>query len=82
MKRSLILSYFILISFTIFSGLIASFNYSILPKVGLILFLSVCKFLVVSFQFMELKKANSFWKGSLLLVLFLLMGIILFVKIS
>jgi hypothetical protein len=31
--------------------------------------LSVLKFLLVSFEFMELKKANAFWKVSLISVL-------------
>ena len=38
--------------------------------------ISAIKFLVVAFQFMELKNANSFWKVSLILVL---TGIILIV---
>jgi hypothetical protein len=44
----------------------------------LIIGLSAVKFLLISFKFMELKKANAFWKVSLISVLGLIvLGIIL-----
>lgn len=41
-----------------------------------ILALSGIKFLLVAFHFMELKKANVFWKVTLVFFLMLLIGII------
>ncbi|MGL2962801.1 cytochrome C oxidase subunit IV family protein [Flavobacterium sp. RSB2_4_14] len=46
-------------------------------KKVIILMLFSAKFLLVTFQFMELKKAHSFWKFSVLTILILLNFIII-----
>jgi len=48
--------------------------------VPLIMVLASFKFLLVAFQFMELKKAHAFWKISLILTLGLLVILIIGVK--
>jgi heme/copper-type cytochrome/quinol oxidase subunit 4 len=48
--------------------------------VSLIMGLSAIKFVLVAFQFMELKKANSFWKITLSLVLGLMVLLIISVQ--
>jgi heme/copper-type cytochrome/quinol oxidase subunit 4 len=79
MKKSLILTYGLLILLTIATALIS--NSTAIPKVvvGLIMGLSTIKFILVAFQFMELKKANSIWKVSLGLVLGLMVLLIVFI---
>lgn len=79
MKKSLVFTYGILILLTIATALIS--NSTGIPQVvvGLIMGLSAIKFLVVAFQFMELKKANSFWKVSLGFVLGLMVLLIVFI---
>ncbi len=46
----------------------------------LIMCLAAFKFLLVAFQFMELKKAHSFWKISLIITLGLLVVLIIGIK--
>jgi hypothetical protein len=48
--------------------------------VPLLMVLAVFKFLLVAFQFMELKKAHSFWKISLMVTLGLLIVVIIGLK--
>ncbi|PHR72536.1 MAG: hypothetical protein COA67_04630 [Lutibacter sp.] len=77
MKRKDILTLVILIVLTIVTGLFSKF-YSELKMVNsVILFLSGIKFLLVAFQFMELKKAHIFWKIILTSYLVLFCGIII-----
>ncbi|WNH14257.1 cytochrome C oxidase subunit IV family protein [Thalassobellus suaedae] len=61
MKNTATLTWVILIMLTITSALISKLEskYIVLT----ILILSALKFLGIAFQFMELKKANAFWKG-------------------
>jgi len=68
-----------LILLTITTALVSGF---IDLKVGVffILLLSAIKFVLVSFQFMELKKAHPFWKTMILLFLIVFMGILLIVN--
>ena len=47
---------------------------------ALIMVLAVFKFLLVAFQFMELKKAHSFWKISLIMTLGLIVVLIIGIK--
>jgi len=82
MKTAVIITYILLIFLTILSGLIASSPFSLLPRVSLLLLCCVCKFLLVAFQFMELKKAHSFWKYTLILFVILLFGLIIMIKIT
>jgi predicted transporter len=78
MKKTLLFTYGSLILLTISTALISNLVAVSGLAVGLIMGLSMFKFFLVSFQFMELKKANSFWKGSLIFVL----GVIFLVLIS
>jgi hypothetical protein len=78
MKKTLLFTYGFLILLTISTALISNLVAVSGLAVGLIMGLSMFKFFLVSFQFMELKKANSFWKGSLIFVL----GVIVLVLIS
>lgn len=79
MKKSLLFTYGILIFLTITTALVATSNEVSTLAVSLIMGLSAIKFILVAFQFMELKKGNSFWKVSLSLVLgVVLLSILLF----
>jgi hypothetical protein len=69
MKKTLFITYSLLIVLTASTALISSTMSVSSLAIILILGLSVLKFLLVSFEFMELKKANSLWKVSLVLVL-------------
>ena len=76
MKKKDIYTLGLLIILTIltafFSNNYSSFKYITLTILGL----SVIKFLLVAFNFMELKKANSFWKFLIIAFLILFVGII------
>jgi heme/copper-type cytochrome/quinol oxidase subunit 4 len=69
MKKTLFITYSLLIVLTASTALISSTMSVSSLTIILIMGLSVLKFLLVSFEFMELKKANSLWKVSLVLVL-------------
>ncbi len=62
MQKKDILTIVLLIVLTLITSIISGFY----NKLGIIYIVILClsgiKFLSVSFQFMELKKANSFWK--------------------
>jgi hypothetical protein len=78
MKKSLILVYGILVTLTLATAFIANSSLISSVVVALIMVLSAIKFLLVAFQFMELKKANLFWKVSLCLTVGLLFSLIVF----
>jgi len=80
MKKSLILIYGLLLIATMATSFIA--NSSVIREVvvALIMVLATFKFLLVAFQFMELKKAHSFWKISLILTLGLIVVLIIGIK--
>ncbi|MBP6758513.1 MAG: cytochrome C oxidase subunit IV family protein [Flavobacterium sp.] len=80
MKKSFIYTYILLLVLTISTALIASSSTISKGIVFLILGISAIKFLLVAFQFMELKKANSFWKISLILTSGLLLVLIIGLK--
>jgi hypothetical protein len=80
MKKSLIFVYGVLIALTIATALIANFMLVSPFVVSLIMGLAVFKFSLVTFQFMELKKANTFWKVSVTLTLGLIVLLIIFLK--
>jgi len=65
MKKSFIFTYAILLLLTLTTALIASSISIFQIAVVLILGISAIKFLLVAFQFMELKNGNFFWKISL-----------------
>ena len=76
MQKKDILTLVILIALTVVTSLISGFY----NKLGIITIAILClgaiKFLLVSFQFMELKKANSFWKILISTFLLVFIGII------
>lgn len=61
MKKSLVYSYIGLLVLTLLVAILASESISKLLVI-IITVLSLIKFWIVGFEFMELKKANSFWK--------------------
>lgn len=75
MKKQLFKVYITLLILTVLTAFLSNNNASKMVTLA-ILGISSVKFLVVAFQFMELKKANSFWKVSLSLFLVILIGII------
>ena len=72
MKKQLTFIYGILLAMTIITAFLTKFSINKTAVVA-ILFFSGIKFLLVAFHFMELKKANAFWKVivSLFLVVFI-----------
>jgi hypothetical protein len=66
----------LLILLTIITAIISVYYNNFQVVTIIILSLSGIKFLAVSFQFMELKKANSFWKILISTLLFVIIGII------
>lgn len=80
MKNSLILIYILLLIVIITTAcVLSSFDVSAFLT-SLIMGLAAFKFLLVAFQFMELKKAHSFWKISLILTLGLLVVLVIVIK--
>lgn len=75
MKRQLSLIFGILLVLTIITAFLTEYSVQKMVVVA-ILALSGIKFLLVAFHFMELKKANVFWKVTLVFFLMLLIGII------
>lgn len=75
MKKQLNLIFGIVLLLTIATAILSKFSLN-KTVVVFILALSGVKFLLVAFHFMELKKANAFWKASLSIFLMLLLGII------
>ncbi len=69
---TLIFLIFLTISTAFFSINYHNFKYIVL----LILFLSGLKFVAVTFQFMEIKKAHPFWKAFIIIFLVLFIGTI------
>ena len=67
MKKITTITWVLLIILTIASALVSKIEGEYI--VLIILFLAVLKFIGIAFQFMELKKAHSFWKGSIIVFL-------------
>lgn len=78
MKKSLIFVYGALIVLTLLTALLSNAMVVSPLAIALIMGFSVLKFLLVSFEFMELKKANPFWKVSLVAVLGLIVFSVVF----
>lgn len=74
MKRTFNITWLILILLTIISAVFA--NLDLAYTAIIILGLSFLKFIGVAFFFMELKKANVFWKVLLVAFLALLLGVV------
>jgi len=79
MTKTISYTLFALIVLTTLSALVSNFV-DVKTGVFLILFLSAIKFVLVSFQFMELKKAHSFWRTIILIFLITFMVILLIVN--
>lgn len=62
MHKSLTYSYIVLVVLTIIGSLLSKLPFNTLIVITIVLF-SVSKFLLVGFEFMDLKKAHPFWKG-------------------
>lgn len=77
MKKSLLYTYGVLLFLTITTALVSTSIEVSTLAVSLIMGLSAIKFILVAFQFMELKKANSFWKITLSLVLGLMVLLVI-----
>ena len=77
MNKSAIITWLLLLVLTIVSALISEVDSKFI--VVLIMGLAALKFIGVAFQFMELKKAHTFWK--VILISFLFIFIMLVVNI-
>ena len=75
MKKQLTLIYGVVLLLTVFTVILSKFSINKIAVI-FILALSGLKFLLIAFHFMELKKANNFWKVTLSLFLVFLIGII------
>ena len=76
MEKKAIYTYFALLVLTAITAYFANNFYGIKFFSILILVLSGIKFLLVAFNFMELKKAHPFWKMLLITYLSLFIGIV------
>ena len=65
-----------LYALTVLTALASKFYYGLSFFVTLILGLSAVKFMLVAFQFMEMKKANGFWKFLIMFYLVVFVGAI------
>ncbi len=82
MRKTDIITLALLITLTFFTAFFAgkdTFQWWI-PLT--ILVLSGIKFLLVSFNFMEIKKAHSFWKTSIILYLMIFVAILTLLRLS
>jgi heme/copper-type cytochrome/quinol oxidase subunit 4 len=61
---------------TVLMALASHYLYGISLFVSLILGLSSVKFLLVAFQFMEMKKANGFWKFIIVFYLLIFVSVV------
>jgi Prokaryotic Cytochrome C oxidase subunit IV len=82
MKKKDIYTLAILILFTALTALLSNIFNGFKFITIVIMLLSGIKFLLVAFQFMELKKANNFWKISLSTYLILFFTSILLIIYS
>ena len=77
MKKELTYTFALLLLLTFATFLIVNLPLDSFIKKCLILALFSVKFLLVAFQFMELKKAHSFWKISTIAILIIINLIII-----
>jgi len=72
MKRTTLLKiWIVLFILTITVALFSVFYQDKSSIIKFIILISFMKFLLISFYFMELKKAHSFWKSAIIVYLFL-----------
>ena len=69
-QKALVLLYIL----TIATALISTYYYGLSTFVAIILGLSAIKFMLVAFQFMEMKRANGFWKFIIIFYLVVFVG--------
>jgi hypothetical protein len=80
MKKNLLLTvWIVLILLTISTALVSNLTIATTVATTIILVLSAIKFLGVSFYFMEMRSAHIFWKYSIFIYLFVVIGIIIFI---
>ena len=77
MRKTLTFTYGKLILLTLATALVSNSMLASKIATTIILGISSIKFLLVAFQFMELKKANMFWETSLSITLALVVLVIL-----
>ncbi|MBX9806574.1 MAG: cytochrome C oxidase subunit IV family protein [Flavobacteriaceae bacterium] len=77
MKKPFIFTYILLILLTVVTALVSTSSAISKIAIFLIMGISAIKFLMVAFQFMELKKANSFWKIAVALVIIVIISLII-----
>ncbi len=75
MNKSAITTWVSLLILTVIAALLSNLDNKFV--VFLIIGISAIKFLGISFQFMELKKAHSFWKGCVFLFIFIFITVLL-----
>lgn len=78
MKKELIITFGLLLLLTLTTFVVLNFAANNFIKRTSIIILFSAKFLLVVFQFMELKKAHVFWKTAVVLILALVNLIIIF----
>ena len=75
MTKQNTITWLLLMGLTVIAGLVSSA--SITYMVPLILLLAILKFIGVTFSFMEIKKANPFWRVLIICYLIIFFSIIL-----
>lgn len=80
MKKSLVITFVVLLFLTLTTALLSAQRIASQGLVFAILAISAIKFMLVTYQFMDLKKAHSFWKTSVLVTLGLLVLVLLVLK--
>lgn len=78
MTKQNIITWIILLVLTVIAGLVSST--SLTYVIPLILFLAALKFIGVAYNFMEMKKANVFWKILLVGYLVIFCVVVLTIK--
>ncbi|HRO76363.1 MAG TPA: cytochrome C oxidase subunit IV family protein [Crocinitomicaceae bacterium] len=74
MKSKTTYTYFALIALTILVAILSNFPTGKVILSGIVC-ISVLKFILVGLEFMELKKAHNFWKGTLIVYALLIGGL-------
>jgi hypothetical protein len=77
MKKELTFTFGLLLLLTLATFFVSNLSIAVFIKKTLLLILFSGKFLLVAFQFMELKKAHVFWKASVISILALINLIII-----
>ncbi|SFS51928.1 cytochrome C oxidase subunit IV family protein [Lutibacter maritimus] len=78
-KNLLLIVWLVLIMLTICTALVSNSTLVTTVAVTFILVLAAIKFILVANYFMEMKKAHSFWKFSIIFYLIIVMGTLLFI---